>query len=75
MQTCNRNKMQKSTYLPDEPHSRCSTAMLYTVSPPKSPMLITVLFPPFREADIKLQDKHSYRESTENMNILINIIQ
>ena len=74
MQTCNHNKMQKSTYLPDEPHSRCSTAKSHTTLL-YCPMLITVLFPPFSEVDIKLQDKKSNRESTENMNMLTNIIQ
>ena len=67
-------KCKNQLILPDEPHSRCSTAMLYTVSP-KFPILIPVLFPPFIGTDIKLQNKISNRESTENINILINIIQ
>ena len=61
--------------LPNEPHSRCSTAMPYTILSWYFPMLITVFVPPFSEADIKLQCKNRNRESSENIIILINIIQ
>ena len=60
--------------LPEEPHSRCSTAMSYIQISTKSPVLMTVFFPPFNEADIKLQSENSNRDSTENINILITMI-